>query len=237
MKRILLSLGALSLFSAMHASAPLQAIKTQASEVRWSDVAPKHMATASPEKKEKKWDYWSVGLGLGASYITDISWLFNMREAVLPDGRLSIEKSFYLSDNVTLAVDLALCTPTVRLGTPIGKNGRFSIGAGIPLFFLRGRTHTKPSSREGTRGMDSGHEEAYHVRNNIPVTPSISYDHFITKNAFVRASLTYDQLVVAPVTRVRKFNGKPGEYTERIRWEDKNIIHWPGLMVSVNLRF
>ncbi|MGD1997441.1 MAG: hypothetical protein PVJ92_00825 [Candidatus Dependentiae bacterium] len=169
-----------------------------------------------------RWDYWSMGLGAGVASITRNSANGKSEQDGTLDVRLGLERSVYLNPNWTVSVDLSLLTPAVRIGCVVDENTRVCLGLHYWLFrrindqpdpFDQGNLAIhKPSSQDL--------RERFDFVNALFLSPSVSIDHFISRNCFVRGTFSYD--------RVLQYN-KKGQLVKK--W------HWPQVLVTLNFQF
>lgn len=176
------------------------------------------------ENNRDQWQYWSMGIGGGAGLIYAGSADGNHTVFPWPDVRVGVERSWYLTDQFTAAVDLALFTPTARLGYLLNDNTRFSLGLGLWLLgsfginFVRSRVNEDSLLASSSR-MAVKDARAVHTKNELMLTPSIALDHFLSRNCFVRAAASYD--------RIRLTIDKRQTF----------VVHWPQITMSLNFKF
>lgn len=170
------------------------------------------------------WDYWSMGFGLGGGMLYASFPDGEAYRLPWPDMRLGFERSWYLTNQFTAQFDLALLTPTFRLGYVVNERTRVSAGMGVWLLGLHGFWVSMPSLEDRLRGssgsaatQDMRH---YSLKNRLVISPSISLDHFISTNCFLRMTASYDQARIS------------------LNSPDRPVmVHWPQLLVSLNFRF
>lgn len=176
------------------------------------------------ESDPDRWQYWSMGIGGGVGLIYAGSVDGNHTVFPWPDMRVGIERSWYLTDQFTATVDLALFTPTVRLGYLLDDKTRFSIGLGLWLLGSYGINLVRARVNEDSLLASSSRlavkdARAVHTKNELMLTPSIALDHFVSRNCFVRAAASYD--------RIRLTIDKRQTFA----------VHWPQITVSLNFKF
>lgn len=197
-------------------------------QARWQNQSARRAAHTAylhgtDNVRSSVWDYWSMGLGLGVGMLYLSLPDGDSYRLPWPDMRLGFERSWYLTDQFTAQVDLALLTPTLRLGYVVNERTRVSAGMGIWLLGMHGLWVDLPNIEDRLRGsgnvavQDMRH---YSLKNRLVVSPSISLDHFVSTNCFLRVTASYDQARIAIDAPDRPA-----------------MVHWPQLLVSLNFKF
>ena len=113
-------------------------------------------------------------------------------------------------------------TPAVRLGCVVDENTRVSLGL---HYWMMRRVNDQPDPfDQGNLAMNNPNREdkreLYSFVNPLFLSPSISVDHFISRNCFLRGTLSYDRLL--QFTKTGKLHAK---------W------HWPEFLLTLNFQF
>ena len=168
------------------------------------------------------WKYWSMGLAIGGGVVFAGDAQGEKHRIPWPDMRLSIEKSWYLTDRFTAVIDCSLFTPTLRLGYLLSEQTRLSLGVGIWLLGLYGVYGLKQFSEYIDmlgKGVAMKAQREVGIKNIIKVTPSISLDHFLSSNCFFRLNVSYDRMLI--------------DLNKRHRL----TVQWPQLTMGLNFMF
>lgn len=170
----------------------------------------------------KKWNYWSMGIACGAGVAFFGHMHAEQYEQGLPDVRLSIERSWYLTNNLTASFDFSLFTPTVRCGYLLGSRTRVSCGIGLWLFGWYSAYGLRRLS-EYVEMLDQGvvgkMQQELNITNVFTFTPSVSFDHFLSDNCFLRVTASYDRAYL------------------RLNEDHMFAVAWPQLTMGLNFRF
>jgi len=149
---------------------------------------PQHSLFPRLERRERAehllWDYWSWGFGLGL-----YTPLGNQTDMFIPipDFRVSVERSWYMTSSVSCVLDISVMTPTVRIGFNVDKRTRIVVGLGC---WVSANLLSLNAIKKTLKKRDVG------FKNEFPLTPSIGVDHYIGKSSFFRAICSLDCLKI-----------------------------------------
>ena len=80
--------------------------------------------------RSSAWQYWAMSIGAGAATVVRDDPFLGASHTWVPDNTVSLERSWYLTDQFTGIVDISLVAPTLRLGYVITEQSRVSLGVG-----------------------------------------------------------------------------------------------------------
>ena len=204
----------------------LRAAQQSHQQATWQHSAPLAPSLGIPFMQERMrsttWQYWAMTLGGGGALVFTDDPVAGSSHSWVPDASIMLERSWYLTDQFTAMLDISFITPTIRLGYVISEQSRVSFGVGMWFYMFWGHRPFMVFALEEMRlrggGVAVKELEDGPYKKSLDVTPSIAFDHFLSKNCFLRVTASYDQL-----------------YT--MRDLHKIVVHWPQVSLSLSFKF
>jgi len=184
------SVGVLSVPGRGSISAPNAPFEHLQSQVTLQGRAQQLLEHRVVDAVRTKWNYWGFGMSAGIGIVSIHRGSQREDPIMWPDFRVSLERSFSIGDSTTLSLDLALLTPTVRLGYLIGDRVRVGFGLG---WWVLGNAKVQLKWDDTDLADNS---KSYSITNTSRLTPSFNIDCFISKRNMFRFVLSYDHITL-----------------------------------------